>query len=142
VRVERSRKRRGGRASTSVSRTRGIGIHVESQIRIFEAFVQADSSATRRYGGTGLGLTISRRLVEMMGGHIWLESTPGKGADFHFTVWLGRGSQTKRATAAPADLEGLAVLVVDDNFTNRRILEEMLTGWRLRPALAESAGKP
>jgi PAS domain S-box-containing protein len=116
----------------------GIGIPVESQTRIFEAFAQADSSTTRRYGGTGLGLTISRRLVEMMGGRIWLESTPGKGSAFHFTVWLGRGDQTKRATPEPASLDGLAVLVVDDNLTNRRILEEMLSAWRLKPTLAES----
>jgi CheY-like chemotaxis protein len=86
-----------------------------------------------------LGLTISRRLVEMMGGRIWLESTPGKGSAFHFTVWLRRGDQTKQATPELAKLEGLAVLVVDDNLTNRRILEEMLTAWRLKPALAESA---
>src|ERR1035437_10166827 len=117
----------------------GIGIPVESQTRIFEAFAQADSSTTRRYGGTGLGLTISRRLVEMMGGRIWLESTPGKGSAFHFTVWLGRGDQTKQAAPEPASLENLAVLVVDDNLTNRRILEEMLTAWRMKPALAESA---
>jgi PAS domain S-box-containing protein len=117
----------------------GIGIPVGSQTRIFEAFAQADTSTTRRYGGTGLGLTISRRLVEMMGGRIWLESTPGKGSAFHFTVWLGRGDQTKQATPEPASLDGLAVLVVDDNLTNRRILEEMLTAWRMKPALAESA---
>jgi CheY-like chemotaxis protein len=86
-----------------------------------------------------LGLTISRRLVEMMGGRIWLESTPGKGTSFQFTVWLARGKQTKQATPELANLEGLAVLVVDDNLTNRRILEEMLTAWRLRPAMAESA---
>jgi PAS domain S-box-containing protein len=119
----------------------GIGIPVERQTGIFEAFAQADNSTTRRYGGTGLGLTISRRLVEMMGGRIWLESTPGEGAAFHFTVWLGKGDPTKRATAAPANLEGLVVLVVDDNSTNRRILEEMLTAWRLRPVLAKSARK-
>ncbi|MGO9129259.1 MAG: response regulator, partial [Bryobacteraceae bacterium] len=109
------------------------------QTGIFDAFSQADSSTTRRYGGTGLGLTISRRLVEMMGGRLWLESTPGKGAAFHFTVWLGKGDQTKRAKPEPADLAGLPVLVVDDNFTNRRILEEMLAAWRLKPVLAESA---
>jgi CheY-like chemotaxis protein len=117
----------------------GIGIPVESQTGIFDAFAQADSSTTRRYGGTGLGLTISRRLVETMGGRIWLRSIPGKGTAFDFTVWLGKGDQTKQATPEPANLEGLAVLVVDDNFTNRRILEEMLTAWHLQPVLAESA---
>ena len=120
-------------------RDTGIGIPVESQAGIFDAFVQADSSTTRRYGGTGLGLTISRRLVEMMGGRIWLESTPGKGTAFHFTVWMGKGDQTQRSVPEPPDVEGLAVLVVDDNVTNRRILEEMLTAWRFKPVLAESA---
>ncbi len=118
----------------------GIGIPVERQAGIFEAFIQADSSTTRRYGGTGLGLTISRRLVEMMGGRIWLESTAGKGAAFHFTVWLGRGNPTQQAPAS-ANLEGLAVLVVDDNSTNRHILEEMLTAWRMQPVLVESGRK-
>jgi PAS domain S-box-containing protein len=139
VRVERESEEEGRACLHFRVQDTGIGIPVESQTRIFEAFAQADSSTTRRYGGTGLGLTISRRLVEMMGGRIWLESTPGKGSAFHFTVWLGRGDQTKQATPEPPNLEGLAVLVVDDNLTNRRILEEMLTAWRMKPALAESA---
>jgi PAS domain S-box-containing protein len=141
VRVERESEEEGRACLHFRVQDTGIGIPVESQTGIFDAFAQADSSTTRRYGGTGLGLTISRRLVEMMGGRIWLESTPGKGSAFHFTAWLGRGDQTKRATPGPANLEGLPVLVVDDNFTNRRILEEMLTAWRLKPALAESARK-
>jgi PAS domain S-box-containing protein len=139
VRVERESEKEGRECLHFTVQDTGIGIAVESQTRIFDAFAQADTSTTRRYGGTGLGLTISRRLVEMMGGRIWLESTPGKGTSFHFTVWLGRGKQTQQATPELANLEGLAVLVVDDNFTNRRILEEVLTAWRLKPALAESA---
>jgi PAS domain S-box-containing protein len=141
VRVERESEKDGRECLHFTVQDTGIGIPVESQTRIFDAFAQADTSTTRRYGGTGLGLTISRRLVEMMGGRIWLESTPGKGTAFHFTVWLGRGKQTRQATPEPANLAGLAVLVVDDNFTNRRILEEMLTAWHLKPALAESARK-
>ena len=141
VRVERESEKEGRECLHFTVQDTGIGIPVESQTRIFDAFAQADSSTTRRYGGTGLGLTISRRLVEMMGGRIWLESAPGKGTAFHFTVWLGRGSQTQRATPEAAHLEGLPVLVVDDNSTNRRILEEMLTAWRLKPVLAENARK-
>jgi PAS domain S-box-containing protein len=141
VRVERESEEEGRACLHFRVQDTGIGIPAESQAGIFDAFAQADSSTTRRYGGTGLGLTISRRLVEMMGGRIWLESTPGKGAAFHFTAWFGRGNQTKRATPELANVEGLPVLVVDDNFTNRRILEEMLTSWRLKPVLAESARK-
>src|SRR5439155_24654103 len=113
----------------------GIGIPPEKQQLIFEAFAQADTSTTRQYGGTGLGLTISSRLVEMMGGRIWVESTVGKGSTFHFTARLGRASGPVAGPAAArlADLQDRAVLVVDDNATNRRILEETLTGWRLRP---------
>jgi PAS domain S-box-containing protein len=141
VRVERESEEERRECLHFTVQDTGIGIPVESQTRIFDAFAQADTSTTRRYGGTGLGLTISRRLVEMMGGRIWLESTPGKGSAFHFTVWLGRGSQTQRTTPEAAHLEGLPVLVVDDNSTNRRILEEMLTSWRFKPILAESAQK-
>jgi PAS domain S-box-containing protein len=115
VRVERESEEEGRACLHFRVEDTGIGIPVESQTGIFDAFAQADNSTTRRYGGTGLGLTISRRLVEMMGGRIWLESTPGKGSAFHFTAWLGRVNQTKRATPEPAKLEGLAVLVVDDN---------------------------
>jgi two-component system, sensor histidine kinase and response regulator len=118
----------------------GIGIAPEKQKLIFEAFSQADNSTTRRFGGTGLGLTISSRLVEAMRGKIWVESEPGKGSNFHFTVCLGVDHQ---ATAPPRteemSLAGIPVLVVDDNFTNRRILTEMFWMWQMKPTEAASA---
>jgi len=118
----------------------GIGIESEKQATIFDAFTQADGSTARRYGGTGLGLTISRRLVEMMGGRIWLESAVGQGSVFHFSASFGVVNRPDRPAPLPAvNLEGLPVLVVDDNPTNRRILEGMLVSWRMEPALAESA---
>jgi signal transduction histidine kinase/DNA-binding response OmpR family regulator len=121
-------------------RDTGIGIPPDKQRLIFEAFSQADASTTRRHGGTGLGLAISRQLVELMGGKIWVESTPGQGSTFHFTVRLGR-SQTPAAPALvlPVPLRGLRVLVVDDNATNRRILATLLRSWQMQPTLASSA---
>jgi signal transduction histidine kinase/CheY-like chemotaxis protein len=117
----------------------GIGIPAEQQKRIFEAFCQADASTTRRYGGTGLGLAISTRLVEMMGGNIWLASEVGKGSTFLFSVPLGlqEGPPACHIPEKPENLEGLRVLVVDDNATNRRILEKMLRSWRMRPVTAD-----
>jgi PAS domain S-box-containing protein len=117
----------------------GIGIPKEKQQAIFESFNQADSSVTRRYGGTGLGLTISRRLVELMGGRIWLESVPGEGSTFYFTVPLVVRQAAGQPPTPAADLTGLSVLVVDDNRTNRRILEEVLRSWSMLPVLAEDA---
>jgi two-component system, sensor histidine kinase and response regulator len=118
----------------------GIGIPADRQAVIFEAFAQADGSTTRRYGGSGLGLTVSRRLVELFHGRLWVESAVGKGSTFHFTVRLGVGRDSRPILPLPpAKLEGLRVLVVDDNATNRRILEESLTRWCMRPALAEDA---
>jgi signal transduction histidine kinase/ligand-binding sensor domain-containing protein len=117
----------------------GIGIAPQKQKLIFEAFSQADGSTARRFGGTGLGLTISNRLVEMMGGRLWMESTEGKGSAFHFTASLGVGKVTEPSLEmAPGALAGLDALVVDDNATNGRILEEMLTNWGMRPTVAES----
>ena len=120
----------------------GIGIPAEQQQSIFGAFIQADSSMTRKYGGTGLGLTISARLVQMMGGRIWLESEPGKGSTFHFTVRLSKAPATSRTPlSSEVDLHDLKVLVVDDNVTNRRILHETLTHWRMLPTeVAGGAG--
>jgi PAS domain S-box-containing protein len=118
----------------------GIGIPKDKQKSIFDSFSQADTSTTRKYGGTGLGLTISTRLVAMMGGRIWVESEPGRGSKFHFTVRLGAvdAKEIRAATVAPPELlRGVKVLVVDDNRTNRRILEGMLGRWEMKPTLVE-----
>ena len=124
-------------------RDTGIGIAPEKQRAIFEAFTQADGSMTRKFGGTGLGLTISSRVVQEMGGKIWVESRPGEGSTFHFTVRLGL---PRSRTVAPQDREaislcGLPVLVVDDNATNRKILDAMLKHWLVRPELARSGSE-
>jgi PAS domain S-box-containing protein len=118
-------------------RDTGIGIPRDKQQVIFEAFAQADGSTTRRFGGTGLGLTISARLVAMMHGHIWVESEPGKGSTFHFTAHLGlakAGAQPKRS--APVTLRGVLILIVDDNATNRRVLDETLSLWGMKTCVA------
>ncbi len=118
----------------------GIGIAPEKQWEIFGAFVQADASTTRRYGGTGLGLTISAQLVELMGGRLWIDSEVGKGSRFHFIarfqVHRGDGE-----TIAPStdNLRDLRVLIVDDHATNRRILSEVLASWQMKAAAVEGA---
>ena len=112
----------------------GVGIPEEKRELIFAPFSQADTSTTRKYGGTGLGLTISTRLVEMMGGKIWVESELGQGSQFHFTARLGLtdAKEIKVGTVAPPEiLRGSRVLIVDDNRTNRRILEGMLSRWEM-----------
>jgi PAS domain S-box-containing protein len=117
----------------------GIGVPPEQQRRIFDAFAQADSSTTRKFGGSGLGLAISSRLVEIMGGRIWVESAAGKGSTFHFTSRFGLQQSPAVRPALPEKvaLRGLHVLVVDDNETNRRILGSMLKHWLMKPTLAE-----
>jgi PAS domain S-box-containing protein len=115
----------------------GIGITAGQQARIFEAFTQVDGSSARRFGGTGLGLTICRQLIEMMGGHIWVESSPGQGSVFHFTARFGIcPSAGLPMQVERARLKGMRALVVDDNLTNCRILERLLAGWGLNPSLA------
>jgi signal transduction histidine kinase/DNA-binding response OmpR family regulator len=120
----------------------GVGVPKEKQESIFEPFTQADASTTRRFGGTGLGLTISSRLVGMMGGKIWVESEEGRGSKFHFTAWLGLAHATpaeSEAVAQTVNLAGVKVLLVDDNRTNRRILEGMLKRWGMNVASVEGA---
>jgi signal transduction histidine kinase/DNA-binding response OmpR family regulator len=116
----------------------GIGIPPEKQKLIFDAFSQADTSTTRKYGGTGLGLTISLRLVTMMGGKIWVESELGRGSRFHFTLpFHSSEKKVQVGTIAPPEiLRGVKVLVVDDNRTNRRILEGMLEHWDMKTTTA------
>jgi PAS domain S-box-containing protein len=122
----------------------GIGIAQDKLESIFESFAQADTSTTREYGGTGLGLTISRRLIELMGGTIWIESEVGVGSHFHFTLLLNR-SEAKPANEdefGPQEmLAGVRVLVIDDNRTNRRILDGLLRSWGMEPTVVSSAEK-
>jgi signal transduction histidine kinase/CheY-like chemotaxis protein/sensor domain CHASE-containing protein len=106
----------------------GVGIRPEGQRRIFESFTQEDGSTTRKYGGTGLGLAISKQLVELMGGQIDVQSTPGVGSTFSFTVPLAREVRSKLELGLDT-LSGRRILVVDDNATNRAILREHLQSW-------------
>jgi two-component system sensor histidine kinase/response regulator len=116
-------------------RDTGIGIPRERQAAIFAAFVQADGSTTRNYGGTGLGLAICTRLVSLMGGRMWVESTPGEGSTFSFQIPYRMATSTPEVAEAtsPRLLARQHVLIVDDNPTNRLILEEIVNGWRMIP---------
>ena len=128
----------GGNAVLQFSvRDTGIGIASDKQQLIFAAFSQADSSTTRRYGGTGLGLAITRQLVELLGGKLWLQSQPGKGSVFHFTLPVSC-STLQMPVALPASaLLDMPVLVADDNATNRSWLANLLQGWGMRPTVVE-----
>ena len=118
----------------------GIGISREGMDRLFQSFTQVDASTTRRFGGTGLGLVISKRLAEIMGGHMWVESDVGKGSTFHFGVMVEPLGAKPRPwlTPNPVILEGKSVLIVDDNATNRRILIQLVTGWQMKAHAASS----
>ncbi len=111
----------------------GIGIPIEQQTKVFESFTQADGTSTRRHGGTGLGLTISKQIVEAMGGTISLHSEPGVGTEFTCTLHLDVVQQNQEG---PEPLAGLRLLVVDDNATNRRIIQSQLRGWDCQCDLA------
>src|SRR5215469_7357599 len=120
----------------------GIGIPEEKQQTIFEAFEQVDSSTTRKYGGTELGLSISAALVKLMGGTMWVESKVRQGSKFHFTVVLElKKSESEPLTKGSYKLIDLPILVVDDNASNRRILGEILTNWHMKPTLANSGAE-
>ncbi|MGD8962932.1 MAG: PAS domain S-box protein, partial [Desulfobacterales bacterium] len=117
----------------------GVGMTAEQADKLFQPFMQADTSTTRKYGGTGLGLTISKRLAEMMGGEIWVESEQGRGSTFSFTVNFGLGKEKAKKQFKPAsDLRGMKVLVVDDNATSRDILHEMLESFTFQVTVAAS----
>ena len=117
----------------------GIGIPIEKQEKVFESFSQADGSMARKYGGTGLGLAICSRLVEMMGGRIWVDRHAGPGCTFSFTVKLEvqRTPSAYPVPVQPRQLRDLHALIVDDNSTNRRVLLGMLTNWGMKPTAVE-----
>jgi two-component system, sensor histidine kinase and response regulator len=118
----------------------GIGITPDQQARLFQPFTQADSSTTRKYGGTGLGLVISRRLARLMGGDLTVESTPGKGSTFIFTSQLAVESQPEAtARVAPANVRERPVLIVEDTESSRDLLETLLRGWSIPPVSVANA---
>jgi signal transduction histidine kinase/CheY-like chemotaxis protein len=118
----------------------GIGIPADKQQDLFKAFFQVDSSTTRKYGGTGLGLAISSQIVRLMGGRIEVDSAPGQGSSFHFTLPLGlvAPGRLPAGPLAPDSLRGLHALVVDDNRINQRILRDLLTRWGMQPTVVEN----
>ena len=117
----------------------GIGLSEEQRRKLFSAFSQADASTTRKYGGTGLGLTISKKLVEMMNGEIGVDSESGRGSTFHFTAFFGVQNEQRRLTVNAQDVQGLRILVVDDNASAREILLNILLSLKF-DATAVSSG--
>ncbi|HEY4148630.1 MAG TPA: response regulator [Chitinophagaceae bacterium] len=141
VGVHLAKSRRDGQLELNfVVRDTGIGIPADKMERLFKAFSQVDSSTTRKYGGTGLGLAISEKLVSLMGGRIRVESQPGAGSTFSFTMQTRAGTRVLKAYTSynMSDQEGKRILVVDDNPTNRAILKNQLEQWKLVPVLADS----
>ncbi|MBI5381418.1 MAG: PAS domain S-box protein [Opitutae bacterium] len=124
-------------------RDTGIGIPQEAQARLFQSFSQVDASTTRKFGGTGLGLAISKRLAELMGGRLWLESEPGKGSSFSFSIQTNAVAEPPLARQAPdvGLLVGRRLLVVDDNATSRRILSTLAQRWGMSARAAASGAE-
>jgi signal transduction histidine kinase/CheY-like chemotaxis protein len=124
-------------------RDTGVGIPPEIQAKLFHAFEQGDTSTTRQFGGTGLGLAISKQIVELTGGKVWLESTPGVGSVFHFTMSFGRApaGYSSVEPASLEDLRGLRLLIIDDNATNRRALRKITERWHMQPEEAASGAE-
>lgn len=118
----------------------GIGIPADKMDRLFKSFTQVDSSTTRQYGGTGLGLVISKNLVKLMNGKIWVESLPGKGSVFYFTIQTQKSNAKKieYSSGISPFLKGKKVIIVDDNLTNLKILNKQTSGWGMIPSIAES----
>jgi signal transduction histidine kinase/CheY-like chemotaxis protein/ligand-binding sensor domain-containing protein len=139
VSVTLDRAPEGGNRLHFAVRDTGVGVQPEKQARLFQPFEQADSSITRQYGGTGLGLAISSRIVQLMGGRTWMESTPGAGSTFHFTIGftLPAASGESAASRVSPALARVPVLIIDDNATNRRILEELLRRWGMTSESAD-----
>jgi two-component system sensor histidine kinase/response regulator len=130
VRVDREPEDGGAGALRFAVFDTGIGVPEEARELIFAPYTQVDTSTTRKFGGTGLGLTISRRVVELMQGRIWAESSIGVGSTFYFTARFAVGSKLPlRGPSGPMDLKDMKTLVIDDNATNRVILREMLSRW-------------
>ncbi len=121
-------------------RDTGIGIPADRAGQLFQSFTQVDASTTRRFGGTGLGLAISQRLVQLMGGEIWLDSTPGEGTTFHFTMVAPRAEAIHKVNLNEGrpDLDGKSALIVDDNHTNRILLTRQLSQWSMQPVATGS----
>ena len=119
-------------------RDTGIGLTQEQMERLFQSFSQADTSTTRKFGGTGLGLVISKKLAELMGGEVGVDSEPGKGSTFWFTARMDKGVSSQRKLVLPPDLQGRRVLVVDDNESARLVLGDLLGSMSFKVDQAES----
>ncbi len=142
LRVDKPEKAENGITLHFAVSDTGIGIPAEKQQRIFEGFTQADNSMSREFGGTGLGLTISSRLVESMGGKLWVESSQGVGSTFHFHAHFGLPMDTEPHTEIDLSaLANLPVLLADDNASNRGFLQELLLSWGMRPTSVEHASE-
>ncbi len=124
-------------------RDTGIGIAPDKVVRLFQPFAQADSSTTREFGGTGLGLAISSRLAALMGGRMWVESTPGQGSTFYFSIQAQNAPSVQHVylSGAPLELSGRRVLIVDDTVTNRAVIEAHCRRWGMAPTTAASGAE-